>query len=710
MADASKPSRWVSALTVLTLWLFGCADDSSGKGAVGAGNDAGSSAQSTAGGGSSPSLGGAPEQGGTLAGGFGQGGAITTGTTLGGASAGGAMGGRATSGGASQGGASAGGHSLGGASYGGTSYGGASLGGNSSGGGGQDGVGAAAGEGAEPGRGGASQGGMATGGSSGGAGDAGQGGAATGGSGGVSPGGAAGSQGDVLPGWHWAFDTLQDGHFAEQSGEGEAFTVQSADAGSGLIGQAVVLGGTNSAAATENPVVDTLGSYSISAWVRLDELSGFSTFVSQSGTRVSAFYLQLRDDLSFAFTTLPSDDTGVGSCVASGPMQPRIGEWYHLVGTRDAATGEQRLYRDGILVGRASCQGSFASTGALAIGRGLWDGAASDFFRGSVDELRVIDQVLTPSEIVTLYRQDRPEARNYLFAYFAEQAQGRGDGLRLAHSHDGLHWGAIGANRVFLPPEVGGKSFRDPHVMRAPDGNYHLVWTTSCVPWAESGCVQDRGFGHAASPNLVDWGKQSYVPVELEVEHVWAPETFYDEASQQFMVFWSSPLDNDPSASDPHSIYYMLTSEFVEFSKPNLLYAQPGQNFIDATITRQSDGYFMFLKDEANGQKNIRALASAELTGSSAWTSAPSNPLTGSYAAEGPSVLERDGQLFLYFDKYGEGAYGALRSDDLSALISPASWQDISDQVYFEGVRHGTPIDVPWEIYEVVAEKAGAEP
>jgi hypothetical protein len=102
-----------------------------------------------------------------------------------------------------------------------------------------------------------------------------------------------------------------------------------------------------------------------------------------------------------------------------------------------------------------------------------------------------------------------------------------------------------------MPPSVGGGSFRDPHVLRAPDGVYHLVWTTSCVPWAETNCVQDRGLGHASSPDLVVWSEADYITVDLNVEHVWAPETIYDPESQQFMVFWSSPIDNNPQASDP---------------------------------------------------------------------------------------------------------------------------------------------------------------
>jgi hypothetical protein len=243
--------------------------------------------------------------------------------------------------------------------------------------------------------------------------------------------------------------------------------------------------------------------------------------------------------------------------------------------------------------------------------------------------------------------------------------------------------------------------------MRDPAGTYHIVWTTSCVPWAEPGCVQDKGFGHAQSSDLVHFSDPRYVSIDLNVEHVWAPETFYDRTRDEYMVFWSSPLDNDSSSADPHSIYYVLTKDFLSFSKPNVLYSRSGRNFIDASILEQSGSYFMFLKDEADEQKNIRVVSSSSLYGAGAWSAEPSPPLTGNYGAEGPSAIVADGKVYLFFDKYNDGKYGALLSQGLTNLTAPASWQDISNTVFFAGVRHGTPIEVPVEVYRAVALKAG---
>jgi hypothetical protein len=505
----------------------------------------------------------------------------------------------------------------------------------------------------------------------------------------------------------WNFETLVDGKIPDISGHGMTLSTNQASIVSGPRGNYLKLSGTDSSATASASVIDATKNFSISSWIRLEQLNSYSTIVSQDGKNISSFYVQTRSSGRIAFTTFPSDGTSATACITEGAVQPKTGEWYHVVATRQATTREQRLYIDGMLSGTTTCDGGFTTTSPLVVGRGRWQDPA-DWTNGGVDDLCVLNRVITKEEAVDLYQAGRPTGKNYLFAYFAEQAKGRGDGLRLAHSHDALDWGAIGVGKVFLAPTVGGKSFRDPHVMRDPKGIYHVVWTTSCVPWAESGCVQDKGFGHAQSSDLVHFTEPTYVPIALNVEHVWAPETIYDSANTQYMVYWSSPIDNNPSASDPHSIYYILTKDFVTFSTPAVLYTKSGRDFIDATITTDpSGGYLMFLKDEASGQKNIRVLHSSTLYGSDSWAGEPSNPLTGNYAAEGPSALLVNDQMYVFFDKYGDGAYGALRSKGLSNLTTPASWSDISSSVFFAGVRHGTPIEVPPEVYRAVAIKAG---
>ena len=280
----------------------------------------------------------------------------------------------------------------------------------------------------------------------------------------------------------------------------------------------------------------------------------------------------------------------------------------------------------------------------------------------------------------------------YLFCYF----KGNGDGLHYAYSNDGYRWKALFNDSVVLRPAVShDRLFRDPCITRGADGNYHAVWTVS---WA------DRGIGYASSPDLIHWSEQQFIPVmmhEDSARNTWAPEITYDAKSRQYLVYWASTIpgrfpQNDTSAEgqkNNHRIYYSSTNDFKTWTKAKLLY-EPGFSVIDATIVPDGNRYVMFLKNEtrAPAEKNIRVAFAKKITGP---YSAPGAPITGNYWAEGPSVLRIGEQWIVYFDKYRDHKYGAVKSTDL------VHWTDISDKVEFpKGIRHGTAFVVPRSVFE----------
>ena len=96
----------------------------------------------------------------------------------------------------------------------------------------------------------------------------------------------------------------------------------------------------------------------------------------------------------------------------------------------------------------------------------------------------------------------------------------------------------------------------------------------------------------------------------------------------------------------------------------------------------------MLLKDETltPPQKNIRIAYSDKLTGP---YSEPSEPITGNYWAEGPTLLDLGSKYYVYFDKYTEGCFGVIESSDLK------NWNEISDKLKMpEGIRHGSVLKV----------------
>mgnify|MGYP001781491754 FL=1 len=64
----------------------------------------------------------------------------------------------------------------------------------------------------------------------------------------------------------------------------------------------------------------------------------------------------------------------------------------------------------------------------------------------------------------------------YLFSYFINDSR---DGLHLAYSLDGLTWTPLNHGKSFLIPTVGkDRLMRDPSICQAPDGTFHMVWTS----------------------------------------------------------------------------------------------------------------------------------------------------------------------------------------------------------------------------------------
>ena len=165
----------------------------------------------------------------------------------------------------------------------------------------------------------------------------------------------------------------------------------------GKAGSALNLAGGNQFADTGATLVDTVNSYSISAWVKLNNPGGaFETIASQDGDRNSAFFLQYSGaDRRLAFSFIGTR--------ALAPTSPEAGRWYHVVGVRDAAQGVLKLYIDGQLVDTRDASIADPSSGHTVIGRGQFDGNPVDYLNGSLDDVRIFDRAVSATEVGSLY-------------------------------------------------------------------------------------------------------------------------------------------------------------------------------------------------------------------------------------------------------------------------------------------------------------------
>ena len=285
----------------------------------------------------------------------------------------------------------------------------------------------------------------------------------------------------------------------------------------------------------------------------------------------------------------------------------------------------------------------------------------------------------------------------YLFSYFINDSK---DGLHLAYSYDGLNWTPLNGGRSFLTPAVGkDKLMRDPSICQSPDGTFHMVWTSS---WT------DRIIGYASSRDLIHWSEQQAIPVmmhEPEAHNCWAPELFYDEPSETYYIFWATTIPGrhkevPTSESEKglnHRMYYVTTKDFRTFSKTKMFF-NPDFSVIDAAIVKdptQGD-LIMVVKNENSNppEKNLRVTRTKNIA--KGFPTKVSAPITGKYWAEGPAPLFVGDALYVYFDKYRDHRYGAVRS-----LDHGETWEDVSDQVSFpKGIRHGTAFAVDASVVE----------
>jgi hypothetical protein len=288
------------------------------------------------------------------------------------------------------------------------------------------------------------------------------------------------------------------------------------------------------------------------------------------------------------------------------------------------------------------------------------------------------------------------EPSAYLFTSFREPAT---NGLQFLFSFDGYHWTNVPG--VFLKPMVGpSKLMRDPSLLRGPDGTFHLVWTT--------GWRGDQGFGYAHSQDLVHWSDQKFVAVmehEPATVNVWAPELFYDEDRQQFIIVWSSTIPGRyPDHLEPHDnnqrAYYTTTGDFNTFA-PAKLFFEPGYSVIDGFILKDGGRYVFLHKDNTRPMRNLRvAFADSPL---GPWGRI-SQPFTKQFT-EGPCALKLGPDWLIYFDAYRVGAYDAVKTHDFR------SFTDVTPQLSFPpGHKHGTALQVDRRILDYLLQAGTLAP
>ena len=271
--------------------------------------------------------------------------------------------------------------------------------------------------------------------------------------------------------------------------------------------------------------------------------------------------------------------------------------------------------------------------------------------------------------------------KGYLFTSFHEPAD---KGLRMLYSFDGRKWNDL--DTVLLQPKVGNQNvMRDPSMVQAPNGTFHLVWTSS---WRG-----DKGFGYASSKDLIHWSEQRFISVmdhEPTTVNVWAPELFYDKEQDRYIIIWASCIPGRfergiEEDSNNHRMYYTITKDFQTFSEAKL-FLDPGFSVIDAVIVKRAvNDYVLVVKDNTRPERDIKVAFANNPIGP--WNNV-SKAFTDNFT-EGPSVVKVNEEWLIYYDSYRKKIY------ETSATKDFIHFENVTNKTRVpEGHKHGTIVEV----------------
>jgi hypothetical protein len=200
----------------------------------------------------------------------------------------------------------------------------------------------------------------------------------------------------------------------DDSGKGNTGALQNMNDSnwvSGKSGDALDFNGSDEyVLCTHSSSLNILTAISISAWIKLDSVSGWQSICAKVGTNdaTSAIYLSAEDTKLWFILY---HDGGYSNITSTGGLS--AGVWHHVVARYDGS--DMELFLDTVSIGSTT-----ASFVINPIGDDMWIGANSrwgEYLSGQVDELRVYDRALIKSEITWLYNhppgtmEDTPSGR-----------------------------------------------------------------------------------------------------------------------------------------------------------------------------------------------------------------------------------------------------------------------------------------------------------
>ncbi|GAA1394197.1 LamG domain-containing protein [Catellatospora coxensis] len=157
-------------------------------------------------------------------------------------------------------------------------------------------------------------------------------------------------------------------------------------------------------ATSSTGLLDTGGPFSVSAWVKLDDLTRSQTAVSQDGTGEPGFVLGYEYEAGVGRWTFRIPVTDVDS-LGEWQVHSNVAvstDWVHLAATFDPFKDAITLYVGGAATTVGAARSSWASHGNIQIGRHTAKTGYTGHWNGRIADVEVYDRLVQPAEITKL--------------------------------------------------------------------------------------------------------------------------------------------------------------------------------------------------------------------------------------------------------------------------------------------------------------------
>lgn len=302
----------------------------------------------------------------------------------------------------------------------------------------------------------------------------------------------------------------------------------------------------------------------------------------------------------------------------------------------------------------------------------------------------------------------------YLFSHFREKITPDGEQVYFALSKDGFNWKQLNNGKPILTSTMGERGCRDIEVIRLKTGGFVILTTDLSIAYRmdENYQVNWKEVNSTGSKCLCMWKTDDFITFSEQKRIyfgrddfgcMWAPEIFYDEINDEYLIHWGSTVAEDNFTH--MSIYCSTTKDFETFSPPKLFFTKDNE-ILDTHLVKFDGIYHLFYKNAEHPSMNMHA-TSKNLYGPYEHDEAFEDYMAtfekpGSYEAPTTLILP-DGRWCLMLDFFGCEKDKMGYVPFVSSKPGDSNFKRADESFSFPyGFKHGGIIEITDEEYDMI--------